>query len=186
MRFRRDGRVGCAHRERLGASIGNSAVGRAHPTLAIDSELGADEMSTDFNDQHLLAYLDENLAVDEMSAVEASLRRSEALRRRVGLLARRRDHGGHSVGDVWRRRRISCPDRGELGSYLLGVLDPERAGYVTFHVNEVGCRYCQANLNDLERAAAERDEVPVRRRRYFESSAGLLKASDESSGANRR
>lgn len=133
----------------------------------------------EFTDQHLLAYLDEGLPVEEMAEVERALRGDEALRRRAAMLARRRDHGGHSVGDVWRRRRISCPDRGELGSYLLGALDVDAADYVTFHLTEVGCRYCQANLRDLEAAAAESNDVPARRRRrYFESSAGLLRDED--------
>lgn len=135
---------------------------------------------SDLTDHQLLSYLDESLPVEEMAEVERALRGDEALRRRAGLLARRRDHGGHTVGAVWRRRRISCPDRGELGSYLLGVLDVDAADYITFHLTEVGCRFCQANLRDLESAAAGASEAPVqRRRRYFESSAGLLGSRDE-------
>lgn len=127
----------------------------------------------------LIGYLDEQLPADRMAEVEAALRRSESLRRRLAMLTRRRDQGEHSVGEIWRRRRVSCPSRADLGSFLLGVLEPEAADYVDFHIREVGCRYCAANLRDLEAAAAEQGEATTRRRRYFESSAGLLRRDDE-------
>ena len=44
------------------------------------------------------------------------------------------------------------------------------------HLDVVGCRYCQANLADLENQQAEHDTASqTRRRRYFQSSAGYLK-----------
>ena len=81
----------------------------------------------------------------------------------------------HSLGEIWRRARLSCPSRQQLGSYLLGVLDDDHADYVTFHIETVGCRYCAANLTDLQRQQAEKsDTVQLRRRKYFQSSAGFL------------
>ena len=131
--------------------------------------------SRDFTDDELLAYLDEMLPVDRMASVEQALRRNETLRQRVAALNRRRDQGLHSVGEIWRRHRLSCPTRQQLGGFLLGTLKVELAGYVDFHVRSVGCRVCAANLRDLEEAARSSADVPQRRRRFFESSAGTLR-----------
>ena len=78
-----------------------------------------------YSDDDLLAYLDEMLPADRMTAVEADLRADEALRLRVAAVARRRDQGVHSVGEIWRRLRLSCPTRNQLGSFLLGTLEPD-------------------------------------------------------------
>jgi hypothetical protein len=62
-----------------------------------------------------------------------------------------------------------------LGSYLLGVLPAETAHYVAFHIDQIGCRTCRANLDDLKRQQRESaQETTTRRRRYFQSSAGCL------------
>ena len=72
-----------------------------------------------------------------------------------------------SLGEIWRRRRLSCPSRQELSSYLLGVLPDDATQYLTFHVNVAGCRYCEANLADLKSQQAEPPgEVQERRRKY--------------------
>ena len=73
-----------------------------------------------------------------------------ALVERLKVIQRRRDLGGHTLAAVWRRHRLSCPSREDLGSFLLDTLDPELRDYVYFHITEVGCRMCQANLRDLE------------------------------------
>ena len=81
----------------------------------------------------------------------------------------------HTLGAIWRRHRIGCLSRDLLGSFLLGVLDPEQQDYIRFHVDQVGCRYCAANLADLQ--ARQRETAAAshaRRRRYFQSSAGYL------------
>ena len=127
-----------------------------------------------FSDARLLAYLDEQLPVEEMSAVEKALRESEALRSRAAGLMRRRDQGAHSVGEVWRRMRLSCPARAELGGFLLGTLAPPQSRYVDFHLRTVGCRFCAANVVDLEKSLAAHPEASERRRKFFQSSAGYL------------
>ena len=76
------------------------------------------------SDAELLAYLDEMLAPERAAVIEKELRASTALRQQAGVLARRRDQGGHTVGEIWRRERLSCLSRSQLGSYLLGTLDP--------------------------------------------------------------
>lgn len=127
-----------------------------------------------YSDHELLAFLDEMLPAEQMTAMENALRHSEALRRRVAGLAQRRDQGHHSVGEIWRRQRLSCPSRSQLGSYLLGTLDAARADYIEFHLHTVGCRYCTANLADLEESRQTSPEIETRRRKFFQSSAGYL------------
>lgn len=137
-------------------------------------------MSREFTDPELLGYLDEALAVDRMTAIEAELRTSAALRQRVAGLRSSREQQGHTVSDVWRRGRLSCPDRRQLGSYLLGVLPPEWAEYLEFHLHTVGCRYCQANLADLEEASQPSPTTAQRRQKFFQSSAGYVRRGEES------
>ena len=61
------------------------------------------------------------------------------------------DRGEHTVGAIWRRERVSCLSRDQLGSYLLGAGDPELLEYIDFHLKTVGCPFCQANLDDLKK-----------------------------------
>jgi hypothetical protein len=59
---------------------------------------------------------------------------------------------------------------------LLDAVSPEQAEFIRMHLEETGCRYCQANLEDLKRRAreAESDQL-TRRQRIFQSSIGYLK-----------
>ena len=131
------------------------------------------------SDHQLLAYLDEMLPVEEMATLEKEMRGSQSLRRRAASLTRRRDQGLHSVGEIWRRLRLSCPTRSQLGSYLLEALDTDFSEYVDFHIRAVGCRLCAANLADLEQSLDSSPETPQRRRKFFQSSAGFLKKLGE-------
>lgn len=136
-------------------------------------------MAIDFTDPELLGYLDEALDVERMAAIEAELRSSAALRQRVSGLRSSREHQGHSVSDIWRRARLSCPNRRQLGSYLLGALSPDWTEYIEFHLQTVGCRYCQANLADLEEASQPSPAAAQRRQKFFQSSAGYVRPSAE-------
>ncbi len=132
-------------------------------------------MSKNFSDAELEAYLDEMLPVGAMSQLEAVLREDPDTLHRLAELAARRDAGVHTLGSIWRRHRVSCPNRETLGSYLLGVLPDEEAEYLEFHLQTIGCRYCQANLADLQQRQQEsNDSRTARRQRYFQSSAGYL------------
>ncbi len=136
-------------------------------------------MSNSIRQHDLEAYLDEGLPADAMARVEDALRSSEDLRRQVALIQSRRDSGVHSLGEIWRRHRLSCPHRQMLGSYLLGTLATENADYVRFHLEVMNCRYCQANLSDLQIQQREAlESSSSRRRRFFQSSAGLLRHVD--------
>ncbi|MCX7420118.1 MAG: hypothetical protein NT013_11345 [Planctomycetia bacterium] len=128
-----------------------------------------------YSHEVLLAYLAEQLPSERMATIEQSLRDSEPLRRVLAALARERDQGGFTVGEVWRRERLSCPTRSQLGSFLLGALDEGPQEYVRFHLETVGCRVCGANLEDLQQATAAAPEKQRRRRKYFDSSAGYLR-----------
>ncbi len=133
-------------------------------------------MSEPVTDAELESYLDEALSEGRMADVETALRDDEGLVRRLSAVAGRRDAGVHSLGAVWRRRRLSCPTREQLGSFLLGILDPAHADFVVFHVERVGCRYCSASLADLraQHEAEEQTETVTRRKKYFQSSVGHL------------
>jgi anti-sigma factor RsiW len=129
-----------------------------------------------FSDSELAAYLDEALPPDEMARVESAVRADGQLLQRLSQVNQARDRGQHTLAEIWRRHRLSCPTRQQLGAYLLDVLDAELASYIFFHVTDVGCRYCLANLDDLRAEQLKTDtERSQRRQRYFQSSAGLLK-----------
>ena len=129
-----------------------------------------------FTQSELECYLDEALAPRHMAEVEAALRAEPELAKQLVAIHRRRDAGLHTLGEIWRRHRVSCPSRQELGNYLLGVLDEDQASYVCFHVEQVGCRLCSANLDDMRRKqrAAPAEEAQ-RRQKIFHTSAGYLK-----------
>jgi hypothetical protein len=121
------------------------------------------------------AYLDEALSAEQMSRVEEALRESADLREQLKQIIGQRDAGVHSLGGIWRKHRLSCPSRTDLGSYLLSVLPEAEQDMVTFHLEVAGCPLCQASVRDLEsQQAAAGSETDVRRKKYFQSSMGHL------------
>jgi hypothetical protein len=133
-------------------------------------------MSAQFSNSELEAFLDEALPVDQMAAIEEALRSSDELQKQLAAINGRRDAGVHSLGEIWRRHRLSCPSRQQLGSYLLGVLPRDESDYIQFHIETIQCRYCTASAGDLksQQSAAEFD-VAHRRQKYFQSSVGHLR-----------
>lgn len=130
--------------------------------------------------EQLHAYLDDALSDAETARVEQALRGSDVLRRSLRLAMQERDRGEHSLGAVWRRERLTCPTREQLGSYLLEVLDEALQDYITFHLDTIGCPFCQANLADLR--AQQQEPAPKakeRRRRFFQTSAGFLQSAQD-------
>jgi hypothetical protein len=131
----------------------------------------------------LASYLEDALDEAETSSIEQALRGSEPLRQQLRQMMQERDRGEHSVGAIWRRRRLSCAKREQLGSYLLGVLDDDEQDYVQFHLKTIGCAYCLANLADLQTQQKDNEgDVKKRRKRFFQSSAGLLQAPEKGKG----
>lgn len=124
----------------------------------------------------LRAYLSETLAPEMMATVEKALRDSSELRAQLeDVRLNRGDAGLHSLGAIWSRSRLTCATRQQLGSYLLDALDPDHADYLKFHIEVIGCPYCEANLADLQRKAEQ--TAPAARSRHkkiYDSSRGLL------------
>lgn len=143
---------------------------------ALACELMHNKMTPEPTDRELEAFLDETLPAEDSARLERLLRDDPALRTRLTAVLERRDLGGHSLGAVWQQNRVSCADRATLGAYVLGVLDDDARRGLELHLQVVGCRYCQANLDDMR---LRRQEPPAaadgRRRKFFESSVGRLR-----------
>ena len=108
-----------------------------------------------FTTSELEAYLDEALDPEEMVDIENRLRDDALLTAQLVAINGRRDAGVHSLGGIWRRYRVGCPSREELGSYLLNVLGTVLAAHIKFHVDTIGCRMCRANIADMQQQTKE-------------------------------
>ncbi|MEJ5342374.1 MAG: hypothetical protein WHT09_12465 [Thermogutta sp.] len=133
--------------------------------------------------EELEAFLDEALPATRMREIEEAIRQDRNLAEQLRLIIQRRDSGAVSIAEVWRRHRLSCPTRETLGAYLLDTLPTEEARFVRVHLERVGCRYCLANLVDLQsrmEASQEQKEAAQRRcQRYFRSSLHHLTHSGD-------
>ena len=74
--------------------------------------------------------------------------------------------------DIWEYHRFSCPKRSTIGGYLLETLADQWQRYVDFHLNVLGCRFCRANLEDLQSETAEHQQQL--HARIMESTVGFL------------
>lgn len=81
------------------------------------------------------------------------------------------------VRKVWREKRVSCPGRHWLARKLAGTLAKGEALFVDFHLEEMRCPWCQANLDDLARAGHE-TEIQDLLDRVHESTQRFLRASE--------
>jgi hypothetical protein len=128
------------------------------------------------DDETLRSYLADALPGEDLARVEKALRDSSELRARLeDVRQNRSDSNLHTLGAIWRRGRLTCPTRQQLGSFLLDALDPELAGYLKFHVEVVECPFCQANLADLKAKASQPAAVVKNRHnRILKSSQHLL------------
>ena len=77
---------------------------------------------------------------------------------------------------IWETLRLSCPKRSTIGAYLLGTLDEAWRDYVDFHLHKLGCRFCLANLADLERQDGG-ERASAFRKRILDSTVGFLRQS---------
>src|SRR5215218_3654903 len=118
------------------------------------------------DDETLRSYLADSLHPEDLARVEKALRDSAELRARLeDVRQNRSDPGLHTLGAIWRRARLTCPTRQQLGSYLLDALDPDLAAYLTFHLDVIACPYCQANLADLKSKGAQAPTIQSRHNR---------------------
>ncbi len=136
-------------------------------------------MDHEFTDADLEAYLDEALNSETAAELEQALKKDDELLTRLSYINGRRDAGVHTLGEIWRRHQIGVPTSEEMGNFLLGVLPKERADYINFRIKVLRCRYTIAMMNDLEnrQSSAGKSETNHRRKKYFDSSAGLLRRS---------
>ena len=95
-------------------------------------------MKRQLTESELEAYLDEALSPPEMASIEAAIRESPEMLKKLAVINSRRDAGIHSLGEIWRRHRVSCPTREQMGSFLLGVLDDDQLAHWTKHP---GCTF---------------------------------------------
>ncbi len=126
-------------------------------------------------DAQLFAFLDESLSIEQSNVIEQELRSNKDLLNRLSRIIENENRGVHSLAAIWRRGRISCPTREELGSYLLGALEEAEHDYITFHLEVIRCSYCTSSAIDLSNASQSPtvdDQTAARRSRYFESSIG--------------
>jgi len=75
--------------------------------------------------------------------------------------------------DLWEYHRFSCPKRNTIGAYMLGTLESDWHKYVEFHLNILGCRFCRANLDDLQSQSQETKQEAFQAR-IMESTVGFL------------
>jgi len=75
--------------------------------------------------------------------------------------------------EIWEEQRLSCPKRSTVGRFLLGTLETPWQDYVDFHINRLGCRFCKANLEDLQQQTTE--EPRALRQRVMQSTVGFFR-----------
>jgi hypothetical protein len=125
-------------------------------------------------DEELSAYLDEGLSPGAMVRIEGWIREDPSVRDRLLNLSEKSRANPNLVGAIWRKNRLSCPDRSKLGLYLLGGAEGGEGQYIQFHVETVGCRICLANLDDLRSSQSEPDHRSSRQLKIFQSSIGRI------------
>ncbi|HET6422546.1 MAG TPA: hypothetical protein VFG20_02610 [Planctomycetaceae bacterium] len=126
-----------------------------------------------FTDQELRAYLAEELSVPRSVELERAIASDEPLRDRLRALLDDSPSALLALRDVWRRSRLSCPSRTVLSDYLAGQLGDGLGQYIQFHLTEVGCRVCAANLADLQEQGGP--DAADRGRKFFATSVGRLR-----------
>jgi hypothetical protein len=144
--------------------------------MDLDRDRGARSDSPAIDENTLRAYLADTLSPGDQARVEKALRESAELRARLEDVRQNRGVTGlHTLGAIWRRARLTCPTRQQLGSALLDALDPALAAYISFHLDVIECPFCQANLADLKTKTAQPTTATQQRRnRILKSSQHLL------------
>ena len=135
-------------------------------------------MSDEFNSADLEAYLDEALPPDEMAVIEDALRKDPEMGHKLVAIHGRRDAGVHTLGEIWRRHRLTCPSREKLTLYLDGKLDKDETNYIKFHLEQVHCRLCVASFEDIKISRQDDEtEIESREKRFVDRSSTYLKKS---------
>lgn len=74
---------------------------------------------------------------------------------------------------AWENQRPSCLKRTTLGKFHLGLLDENWNSYAFFHTQQLGCRFCVANLQELSSSNVSESDADFSRR-VFQSTIGFL------------
>ena len=64
-----------------------------------------------------------------------------------------------TVATVWREERVSCPHPDILQAYETKALSAGAAEFLTFHLTESDCPYCNAVLADLRSRQHDAEEA---------------------------
>lgn len=136
-------------------------------------------MSEKISQADLEAYLDEALPPDEMAAIEEAMRNDPEFGLKLVSIHGRRDAGVHTLGEIWRRHRLTCPSREQITLYLDEKLDQQESKYMQFHLEQVHCRLCVASYEDIRIARQDQDdESASRHQRFVDRSSTYLKKSE--------
>lgn len=137
-------------------------------------------MTQEFTEAELEAFLEEALDPARAAEIEQHLRTDDALLARLSHINGRRDAGMHTLGEIWRRNQVGVPTAEQMGQFLLGILSDEHEAYIKFRLESLKCPYTIALLKDLQQQQAEsQTQVAHRRRKYYNSSAGLLRRDED-------
>lgn len=155
---------------------------------ALAELIGALKESSDFRDLKIMEMLfyaqlkNKDIArlagVEENNVALIKHRWLKQLRQKVG---QRLGAAGGEAGacadslltEIWEEQRPSCPKRSTVGGFLLGTLEARWQDYVDFHINKLGCRFCRANLEDLQSQKAEAPRAM--RQRIMQSTVGFFR-----------
>jgi RNA polymerase sigma factor (sigma-70 family) len=77
--------------------------------------------------------------------------------------------------EVWEEQRPSCPKRSTIGGYLLKTLDQPWQSYIGFHLDTLGCAFCKASHEDLQKQT--RQDPQTLRNRILQSTVGFFRKS---------
>lgn len=136
-------------------------------------------MSENISQADLEAYLDEALPPDEMAAIEEAMRNDPEMGHRLVAIHGRRDAGVHTLGEIWRRHRLTCPSREQLTLYIDGKLGDDETEYIEFHLKQIHCRLCVASYEDIKISRQDTDEESEsRHQRFVDRSSTYLKKSE--------
>jgi hypothetical protein len=75
------------------------------------------------------------------------------------------------IGEILPDLRPGCLKRTTLGKYTLEIFPEGWESFVRFHVEALGCRFCQANLVELNQQVQSHDP---RNEQLFQSTIGFL------------
>lgn len=135
-------------------------------------------MSDEFTQADLEAYLDEALPPDQMASIEDALRNNPEMATQLTAIHGRRDAGVHTLGEIWRRHRLTCPSREQLLLHLDQKLPESEGKYVQFHLEQVQCRLCTASFEDIRISREDIQDDENLSKRFLDRSSTYLRKTD--------